>query len=90
MSAKSLVGAQVSGLCRHGKGLMYGTYDGKLHVCDADAAKCKAMAGPSAQSVLQCLVDPANTDRLYVLAAGSKVHHSDDGGATWEFIVGGI
>jgi len=89
MTAKTLKNVQASALCRHGKGVMIGTYDTKLHVCDGDAGSCQTIAGPGGQRVLQCLVDPANVERMYVLLAGSAIHHSDDGGKTWALIVAG-
>ncbi len=90
LTSKVLVQSAVSGLCRHGAGLMYGTYDGKVHVCDADAAACTTLKGPSPARVIQCLVDPKNTARLYVLVSGSEVYHSDDSGKSWELVAGGI
>lgn len=89
MTAKSLTKDAISGMCRHGAGIMYGTSDGKLHVCDADAASCATIAGPPGKVTLQCLVDAAKTARMYVLVSGSVVYHSDDAGKTWELIANG-
>jgi hypothetical protein len=89
MTANRLVTADVSAVAHWGAGIVYGTSNGKVFLCDADAANCTERAGPRGQKVLRFLVDPDDRDRLHALDAGSGVFHSDDAGASWMAVIGG-
>ncbi len=89
MTASRLVTADVSAVAHWGAGTIFGTSNGKVFLCDADAANCTERAGPRGQKVLRFLVDPDDRDRIYALDAGSGVFHSDDAGASWVAVIGG-
>ena len=82
---ESVVTGDVSGFDRVGAGWAYGTSAGDVFVCDADLGVCDPWDGPDTGAVLHLLAG-ATPEALYVLTAGSMVHHTDDGGTTWELI----
>ena len=86
MKATTLTTARVTGLCRRGKGILFGTFARKMMMCDANAADCQVLIVPTSATIVQCLVDPDEPTRMFILASGSKLFHSDDDGATWETI----
>ena len=68
-------------------GWLVGLASGDVLVCDA-TFDCTGWDGPEAGAVLHLLGD-ADPMHMTVLTSDAEVHHTEDGGATWELVVAG-
>jgi photosystem II stability/assembly factor-like uncharacterized protein len=84
-TSDTLLTDSVTCIDRVQSGYGYGTDDGRIFLCSSSLADCEEWDGPDSEVVLH-LLGGADAASLYVLTSASEVHHTDDGGVTWERI----